>query len=106
MNGGVGSWGIGAGGWADWAGTSLAIHAADVVWCGRLGMVSKAHPSAARACESSSPSCGEWEVRNLSIRQEEKDCALPLPEKGNGEDSVWLTGGGPSSAIEREVLRL
>ncbi|KAG2001517.1 hypothetical protein CC2G_015264 [Coprinopsis cinerea AmutBmut pab1-1] len=69
-------------------------------------MVSKAHPSAARACESSSPSCGEWEVRNLSIRQEEKGLCTTSPGEGNGEDSVWLTGGGPSSAIEREVLRL
>ncbi|KAG2001695.1 hypothetical protein CC2G_015282 [Coprinopsis cinerea AmutBmut pab1-1] len=69
-------------------------------------MVSKAHPSAARACESSSPSCGEWEVRNLSIRQEEKGLCTTSPGEGEWGGLCMADRGGPSSAIEREVLRL
>ncbi|KAG2001522.1 hypothetical protein CC2G_006732 [Coprinopsis cinerea AmutBmut pab1-1] len=69
-------------------------------------MVSKAHPSAARACESSSPSCGgvgsaqpihpsggEGTVHYLSRRREWGGLCM-------------ADRGGPSSAIEREVLRL
>ncbi|KAG2007561.1 hypothetical protein CC2G_015255 [Coprinopsis cinerea AmutBmut pab1-1] len=67
-------------------------------------MVSKAHPSAAVVKRPPPRPAGSGKAP-LSIRQEEKGLCTPLPEKGNGEDSVWLTVG-PSSAIEREVLQL
>ncbi|KAG2007584.1 hypothetical protein CC2G_015278 [Coprinopsis cinerea AmutBmut pab1-1] len=55
-------------------------------------MVSKAHPSAARPHESSLPVLRGGNAQPIHPSGGE-DCALPLPEKGNGKDSVWLRTG-------------
>ncbi|KAG2002064.1 hypothetical protein CC2G_015259 [Coprinopsis cinerea AmutBmut pab1-1] len=78
------------------------------MWCGAgdLGWLARLTLQLRGPASPPPPSCGEWEVRNLSIRQEEKGLCTTSPGEGEWGGLCMADRGGPSSAIEREVLRL